>query len=364
MELQAVTISFRVTGLVPSARDGTSSSGDWRTPRARATSATRAGPTCCMTCAVMVFLENARPSASVMGWSLGGPPSVGRQTRPPPRGISTGPSISVSLGDAPLANAAPYTKGLNVEPGWRRAACTWSNGSCAQSRLPTHASTWPATGYCARKPACTRVFSARSGLVGNGLQARVDGGADHQAIGIQVVAMAVGPLDELLAQLYRKVGRWAHDLGLALEIDAQRAFLQGLQLLFFELAALDHLRQHGVAPCLGTLGVEHGVVVGRALEHADQRGAFQHVELVGRLVEIRARGHLDTVGVVEERHGVEVSLQDLVLGVRRLDLARGDRLLELAREGLREHARAPDLLRNQVACQLLRDGGATLRVPA
>ena len=176
--------------------------------------------------------------------------------------------------------------------------------------------------------------------------------------------MAVGPLDELLAQLHRKVGRGAHDLGLALEIDAQRAFLQGLQLLFFELAALDHLRQHGVAPCLGTLGVEHGVVVGRALEHADQRGAFQHVELVGRLVEIRARGHLDTVGVVEERHGVEVSLQDLVLGVRRLDLERGDRLLELAREGLREHARAPDLLRKQVACQLLRDGGATLRVPA
>ena len=197
-------------------------------------------------------------------------------------------------------------------------------------------------------------------LVGIGLQARVDGGADHQAVRIQAVALAVGPVDELLAQLDRKVWRRAHDLGLAFEVDAQRALLQGLELLGIELAALDHLRQHRVAAGLRALGVEHRVVVGRALEHADQRGAFQHIELVGRLVEIGARGHLDAVGVVQKRHGVEIGLQDLVLGIRRLDLERGDRLLELARQG----ARAADFLREQVACQLLGDGGAALRVAA
>jgi len=80
----------------------------------------------------MVFLEYASPSRSVMGSSLGGVrPSVGRQTRLPPRGISTAVSSSVSVGCSPIAKAAPYTKGLKVEPGWRRAACTWSNGSVA-----------------------------------------------------------------------------------------------------------------------------------------------------------------------------------------------------------------------------------------
>jgi hypothetical protein len=81
--------------------------------------------------------------------------------------------------------------------------------------------------------------------------------------------------------------------------------------------------------------------------------------LVGRLVEVGARGHLDAERVVEEGHRVEVGLQDLVLGVDRLDLQRGDRLLGLA---VQRHG-AADLLRVQVARQLLRDGGAALRLP-
>ena len=58
----------------------------------------------------------------------------------------------------------------------------------------------------------------------------------HQAVAVDVVAVAVGPGDELLAQLVRKVRRGAHDLGLALEVDAQRALLQGFKLLVVELA--------------------------------------------------------------------------------------------------------------------------------
>ncbi len=121
---------------------------------------------------------------------------------------------------------------------------------------------------------------------------------------------------------------------------------------------LDHLRQHDVAALRGALGVEHRVVITGALEHADQGGAFQHVELVGRLVEIGARRHFNAVGVVQERHGVEVGLEDLVLGVDRLDLQRGDGLLDLARD----RGRTADLLGVHVAGQLLRDGGAALQV--
>ncbi|MNS89083.1 hypothetical protein D3C72_1230830 [compost metagenome] len=75
--------------------------------------------------------------------------------------MSTASSINWSLGTAPLSKAAPYTKGLKVEPGWRRAWETWSNGSMAKSRLPTQASTWALRGSMAMKPACTRTLSWR-----------------------------------------------------------------------------------------------------------------------------------------------------------------------------------------------------------
>jgi hypothetical protein len=51
-----VTISFKVTGLVPSASKGISSSLLWCTPIACASVATLAGPTVCISWVVMVFL--------------------------------------------------------------------------------------------------------------------------------------------------------------------------------------------------------------------------------------------------------------------------------------------------------------------
>src|SRR3954470_21406754 len=115
-----VTISLSVTGLVPNASEGTSFNLLWRTPIARARLATRDGPTCIINCAVMVFLDLARPSRSVIGWLVGAPSmSPGRQTWLRSLWIAPGWSISVSFGWWPISNAAPYTKGLKVEPGWR-----------------------------------------------------------------------------------------------------------------------------------------------------------------------------------------------------------------------------------------------------
>jgi hypothetical protein len=160
------------------------------------------------------------------------------------------------------------------------------------------------------------------------------------------------------AQLLCEMRGRALGLFLALEVQAQRAFLQGRQLGFGQLAVFDHLGQHGVAPLQGALGVEHGVVVARALEHAHQRGGLQRVELLGAFVEIGARRHLDAVGVVEEGYGVEVGLEDFVLGVERLDLQGRDGFLELAVE----RGCAADFFGIQVACELLREGGATLPI--
>ena len=188
------------------------------------------------------------------------------------------------------------------------------------------------------------------------LQARIQRGAHHQTIGVDVVVVLVRPCDQPFAQLLRKMRCHAGGLFLALKVQPHGALFQALKLVVFQLAALDHLAQYGVAPGNGPVRVDDGVVVGIALEHAHQRGAFQHRQLGGGFVEICARRHLYAVGVVEKGHGVEIGLENLVLGVERLDLEGRDGFLQFAVDV----ARAADLCGVEVARQLLRDGGATL----
>ena len=115
-----------------------------------------------MICAVIVFFEYTRPSVTVIGRPVGADWSVGFHTPPPGKGISTASSRKTRLGDMPCSRAAPYTNGLNTEPGCRCARVTWSYWSVWKSRLPTQAFTPPVRGSIATKPVCSRVFSARS----------------------------------------------------------------------------------------------------------------------------------------------------------------------------------------------------------
>ena len=193
-------------------------------------------------------------------------------------------------------------------------------------------------------------------LVGPLLDARVDGGLHHQAIGVDVVVVRVGPVDQPFAQRLRKVRCHADCLVLALKIELDRAFFERLKILVAELVVLVHLRQHGVAAVLRALGVVDRVVVAGALEHAHQGGRLDHVELARRFVEIGARRHLNAEGVVQKGHRVQVGFEDLVLGVGRFDLVCRHRLFELAVE----RAGAANFLGEHVARQLLRDGGAAL----
>ena len=96
-----------MTELVPRASESTGSSLLWRTPSASASCTTRGGPTFCMSCAVMVFLDCARPSCRVVGRPVGGVLSVGLQTSPPPIRMATASSMKVSEGLSPSMNAAP-----------------------------------------------------------------------------------------------------------------------------------------------------------------------------------------------------------------------------------------------------------------
>jgi hypothetical protein len=151
--------------------------------------------------------------------------------------------------------------------------------------------------------------------------------------------------------------RWFH---LSLEVDTQWPFAERVKLPGGQFLALDHLLQHRVASLQGALGIENRVVIGVALEHADQRSALQYIELVGRGIEIGTGRHFDAVGVVEERHGVEVGFEDFVLAVDGLDFQCGDGLLDLARQ----RGSPADRLRVEVAGKLLGQGRTTLAIAA
>ena len=121
---------------------------------------------------------------------------------------------------------------------------------------------------------------------------------------------------------------------------------------------LDHLTQHDVAPLQCTFRVEHRIVVTGTFEHADQGGAFQQVQRVGRFVKVSTGRHFNTVSVVQKRHGVEVGLQDFVLAVHSLNFQRGNSFLEFAVQ----RRCAANIFGVKITCQLLRDGRAALLV--
>ena len=184
------------------------------------------------------------------------------------------------------------------------------------------------------------------------LEPRIERGVHDQAVRKDVVAVAVAPVDQPAAQLLGEVRRLAGQVDLAFEIQAQRLVLESVEFGLREDVVPGHLAQHGVAALPRALGIEHRVVVAGALQHSDEGRAFQHVQFLRRLVEIGARGHFDAVGVVQERHRVEVGFQNLLLAVDPLDLQGGDRLLDLAGPC----RGAADFLGVEIAGELLRQG--------
>ena len=100
----------------------------------------------------------------------------------------------------------------------------------------------------------------------------------------------------------------------------------------------------------------HGVVVGRILAHAHERGGLLDVQVLGVLIEIDLRSHLDTHSIVEEVKLVEVHLDNLVLGVIALKLDGDDPLDGLLKGALKDVVR---LRRIELLGELLGDGTAT-----
>ena len=201
------------------------------------------------------------------------------------------------------------------------------------------------------------IAEAAHGLVGGLLEAPVERRVHHQPVAVEVVAVALGPALGDGADVLGEVGRLGAAQRAALEAQAQRLGLPRVYLGGRRAAGHLELGQHHVAPRQRALGALLGVVGRCAFEHAHERGRLGRGQLGGRDREVGLRRALDADGVVQERHRVEVQLEDLVLVVDALDLERRDGLFELARDA----ARAADALREQVARELLRECRATLR---
>ena len=194
------------------------------------------------------------------------------------------------------------------------------------------------------------------GILGILLHARVDGGVDLEAVGIDVVFGPVGlgvfldPSEkgiflpgygivdvalvfpsavigqhgllgrkyaaELLAEIWCEAVLVVD----AVEVEFQRQLLERISLGRCEHALLLHLLEHGVAAQTRTIGMAHGIVVGGILHHSDKCGRLLNVEVLGGLSEIYPRGRLDSHCVVEEVELVEIHLDNLILRVVALEL--------------------------------------------
>ena len=200
-------------------------------------------------------------------------------------------------------------------------------------------------------------------LLGIFLHAGVDGGVNLQSAGVEVVALVLAPVFQVVGDGLAEVLRLSVVVFLHLEVEHDRLLLQFLEAVLTEVAVGHHVIEHGVAACQTVLWVGARVVVGCSLEHAHEHGNLVGGEFLRRGVEVSLGGSLDAVGVASEVHGVGIHGDDFLLRVDRLQLHGDDPLLALHDEDAEQRNFAQQsrgVLRahtEHVLRQLLCDGG-------
>ena len=193
------------------------------------------------------------------------------------------------------------------------------------------------------------------GRLGGALHRRADGRLDGEA------AVVDGARRELLAQLAQDV---AHEGGVLVGagrlarsvVEHERLGDGGVVLLLGDVAAVEHVGEHGVAALEGKVGVDRGVVGGGRLRQADEGRGLGEREVGAGLVEVGLGRRLDAVAVAPEEDGVEIHHEYLVFAVHLLELQGDVGLAHLARERLLELL----VLEHRVADELLGDGRRAL----
>ena len=140
-------------------------------------------------------------------------------------------------------------------------------------------------------------------------------------------------------------------------LDAERSHLgderfdyRSARLVTRDVAVLRHLADDPV-PAFERRGfVEAWIVVARRLGQRGEERRLGDVELIERFAEVIERRGGNTVRILAEKNLVQVKLEDLGLGIGRIDAHGEDRFLDLAREALLA-------VEQKVLGHLLRDRG-------
>ena len=110
--------------------------------------------------------------------------------------------------------------------------------------------------------------------------------------------------------------------------------LGGVCLVLRDESAFDHQIKHDVALLLRCVRVHRGVVSRRVLSDGRDRCRLAESEVRGRFREIMFGGGLHAIHARAELRDVQVSLQNLALGILLLQLQRNEHFLELAGNGV------------------------------
>ena len=122
-----------------------------------------------------------------------------------------------------------------------------------------------------------------------------------------------------------------------------------------DIARLEHLLQHHIAPRNTPFGISQGIEHRRVLAQADERSRLVNVQVAGLLAEVDVGRMLDTHGIVQKVEVVKVHRNDLLLRKVTLQLDGNHPFYGLLQEPFQ---RVVCLLGVELLGQLLRDGRA------
>ena len=191
------------------------------------------------------------------------------------------------------------------------------------------------------------------GAVGSHLDLAVHGGVGGEPRMVQGV-LAPGLLD-VLAHRFQKVGAVA--VGTPERLDVERGAGQLLVLVLGDVLLVGHGLQDHVAPSLGAVRIAVRAQALGPLDEPRKQCGFLGPEVFHVLAEVDVGCRLHAVGAGAQVDLVQVIFQNLVFGVVALQQDGGDGLLDLS-----PHVFL--LVQEDVAGQLLGDGGSALRLEA
>ena len=188
------------------------------------------------------------------------------------------------------------------------------------------------------------------GLFGIALHARIDGGIDFQAIGIEVIAASVLLLilgtpsvkrvgfpsqgvfvvflhlpsaifalvrflgSQYIAQIFTEIRCGTFLVVYLAVFQFQRFFLQRIGFGRSKMPCPLHLSDYHITTITGTFIESSGVKTGRILTHSHQGSGFYDTQILRFFREISIGRHLDTYRIVQEIELVEIHGQDFFLG--------------------------------------------------